>query len=88
MTDKLFKDHTHFRACHERWMEKRNRKQEEPGYKDEWYAEQCGMCKYFAPLSGAFAEDYGVCSNSSSEFDGFVRFEHDGCDVFSESEGW
>ena len=83
MTNKMAEDRSHFKACHERWMEKRNRKQEEPDYKDEWYGEQCGMCEYFIWLSGAFAEDYGTCSNSSSKFDGLVRFEHDGCDVFS-----
>jgi hypothetical protein len=69
-------------------MARRSRKQEADGYKEEWWAEQCGMCRYLIPLSGAFADDYGICSNPRSDFDGLVRFEHDGCDKFSAAEDW
>jgi hypothetical protein len=79
----------HLERCHERWQERRNRKQDDLDYKEEWYSEQCGSCQYFISLTGKFSEDYGVCSNSDSEFDGFVRFEHDGCEKYSEAdEGW
>ena len=33
-------------------------------------------------------EEYGVCSNPSSPFDGTVRFEHDGCSEFAAGEWW
>ena len=75
-----------FKIIHERWMGKRNRKQESESYKDEWYSQQCFMCKYFIYLSGRMGGDYGACSNPRSDYDGCVRFEHDGCDGFTESE--
>jgi hypothetical protein len=78
----------HANECHQRWMLRRNRKADTPGYRDEWYGEQCMFCAYFIPLVGAFADDYGVCSNSLSAFDGIVRFEHDGCSEFIEGEWW
>lgn len=84
----LYRNKQHGEQCHRRWMEKRNRKQGEVGYKDEWYAEQCGRCTYFIPLSGVLQTDYGVCSNSISLFDATVRFEHDGCDGFAEAPSW
>jgi Protein of unknown function (DUF3027) len=78
----LAEDLTHFCACHKRWADRRNRRQEAPGYRDEWYAEQCLFCRYWVPLIGAFADDYGACSNPRSPFDATVRFEHDGCAEF------
>jgi hypothetical protein len=81
-------DKKHFSECHERWMERRNRKTEEDGYKDEWWAEQCFSCKYFIPLSGAFANDYGACSNKKSPFDKQVMFEHDGCEFHQSIEDY
>jgi len=86
---RLYKDERHCDLTHLRWMDRRNRKQEEDGYKDKWQAEQCGGCQFFIPLTGALIEDYGACSNPASPFDGTVMFEHDGCDFFSEAEdGW
>ena len=79
----LSNDIAHFRSCHLRWSQRMNRDTDAPGYKDEWYSEQCLFCRYLIPLSGAFAEDYGACSNEASPFDGKVMFEHDGCDNFS-----
>lgn len=81
-SNQLLHNKQHFDSCHARWMKRRNRKQEDPKYKEEWYAEQCLMCKYFIPLTGVFIEDYGACSNPSSAFDGVIRFEHDGCIEF------
>jgi len=72
----------YFRVTHDRWMDKRNRKQEDSRYKDEWYESQCLRCKYFIPLSGIFKDDYGACSCEKSIYDGHVRFEHDGCESF------
>lgn len=69
-------------------MQLRNRRQEDPAYKDEWYGEQCGICIYFIPLSGALGCDYGACSNSASHFDARVMFEHDGCEQFSSAGDW
>ena len=67
-------------------MQRRNREAESPDYQDEWLDEQCMFCRYYIPLAGAFAEDYGVCSNEHSPFDGIVRLEHDGCSEFAEGE--
>jgi hypothetical protein len=78
----------HLNACHERWMERRNRKTESPEYQDDWLAEQCLFCRYYIPLVGIFMEDYEVCSNANSPSDGLVRFEHDGCVEFSHGEWW
>jgi Protein of unknown function (DUF3027) len=75
-------------SSYERWMARRNRKQESPQYMEEWYEQQCGMCLFWVPLSGALGEDWGACTNPDSPFDGQVRFEHDGCDRFTSAEGW
>lgn len=72
-----------FRATHERWLDRRLRKQEEPDYRDEWWGAQCGACRYWVPLSGIFGDDYGGCTNPNSPRDGCVQFEHDGCDEFA-----
>ncbi len=62
---------------------------DDPAYRDEWYAEQCGGYQYYIPLMGVLTDDWGVCSNPSSPFDGQVMFEHDGCDQFSAAdEAW
>ena len=79
---------THFKECHERWMERRNRIVESPEYLDQWLDEQCMFCQYYIPLTGAFMEDYGACSNALSPLDGTVRFEHDGCTEFAPGEWW
>ncbi len=84
----LVESREHFRACHERWVKLLNRDQDDPAYQDEWYSEQCLACRYYIPLSGAFGEDWGVCSNEESEFDRHVMFEHDGCSGFSRAEEW
>ncbi len=76
----LEEDPKHLDDCHERWMLRRHRVQEAEGYRDEWRRQQCFNCQYFIPLTGVFADDYGVCSNANAEADGLVRFEHDGCD--------
>jgi hypothetical protein len=86
MKQRLPMDAEHRQACHDRWMELRNRRQEEQSYKDEWYAEQCGSCRFFVPLQGLFSADWGGCSNAKSPFDGRVMFEHDGCEFFELSE--
>jgi hypothetical protein len=82
----LVEDKQHARACHERWLKRVNRDLSSPSYKDEWWAEQCLFCRYYIPVVGALAEDWGVCSNQASPFDGIARFEHDGCDHFSEAD--
>jgi DUF3027 family protein len=87
-TDDLSNNSEHFKSVHKRWMARRNRRQESPDYKDDWYAEQCGRCRFWLPLAGEIGSDYGVCSNPKSPFDGLARFEHDGCDVFEDAETW
>jgi hypothetical protein len=69
-------------------MERRNRKQEEPGYLERWWGEQCGMCLYWLPLPEPLGRDFGVCTNAASPFDATVRFEHDGCDEFRAMQEW
>ena len=71
---------------HQRWMARRNRRQEAPDYKEEWWGQRCGHCRYWVPLSGALGSDYGACTNDRSPFDGHVQFEHDGCDEFQPAE--
>jgi hypothetical protein len=73
----------HFNQCHARWRTRLHRDQSPGSYKDEWYAQQCLHCRYFVPLTGAFALDYGACTNPASPCDATVRFEHDGCDEFA-----
>jgi len=48
-----------------------------------------GACRHWLPLAGQRGYDWGACSNERSEFDGIVRFEHDGCQEFDEDpSGW
>ena len=75
-------------ATHQRWVKRLNRDMGDPGYLSEWYAAQCGACRFWAPLSGALGSDYGGCTNEASPFDGTVQFEHDGCDAFLASGEW
>ena len=88
MAKNLRDDKEHANQCHTRWMRRRNRKQEELDYAENWYSEQCGGCIYFIPLMGILSDDYGVCSNPESDFDGIVRFEHDGCGQYAQAEDW
>ncbi len=67
---------------HERWLRLRNRSTGDPGYRDEWFDEQCGGCRFWIALSGEPGLDWGVCAHADSAFDGQVRFEHDGCERF------
>ncbi len=88
MDHELYKSRDHLRTTHERWAGQRNRLVESDGYEDEWYAEQCGSCRYWIPLSGAFGSDYGGCSNPLSPFDKHVMFEHDGCKEHEPAGRW
>jgi len=76
-------DSEHRRATFTRWLGQRNRRQEDPSYRDEWYVAQCGRCGFWVGLTGGWGHDFGACSNARSPSDGMVRFEHDGCDAFS-----
>jgi hypothetical protein len=78
----LRRDPRHLAATHERWLARRNRKQEEPSYRDEWWAQQCGMCRFWIALQPPLGSD------KKSEFDGRVQFEHDGCDHFEQAKEW
>jgi hypothetical protein len=84
----LRRDPRHLAATHERWLARRNRKQEEPSYRDEWWAQQCGMCRFWIALQPPLGSDFGACTNKKSEFDGRVQFEHDGCDHFEQAKEW
>ena len=77
-----------FKTLHERWLKNRNRVQHDASYRDEWWAEQCGKCSFWVPLSGDLGLDYGACTSAGSRFDGTVRFEHDGCDNFESADRW
>jgi hypothetical protein len=70
--------------AHSRWVARRSRRPEDAGYLEQWYWEQCGGCVHWLALAGRLGSDWGVCSCGSSPFDGVVRFEHDGCDLFME----
>ncbi len=70
---------------HQRWAkEPLNRDSGDPGHLESWYFEQCGGCVHWIAVGGPLGNDWGVCSGASSAFDGRVRFEHDGCDEFTE----
>lgn len=72
------------RAVHARWIARGlNRDSSDPGYAEEWYAEQCGGCHWYRTLEGSLGADWGVCSSPTSELDGTIRFEHDGCETFT-----
>jgi hypothetical protein len=79
---------SHREATRRRWLESRNRRQEDAAYRDDWRGQQCGMCEFWVPLAGSWGLDNGACSNPSSPFDGTVRSEHDGCDQFSLGRAW
>lgn len=73
-----------FFKCHDRWAKKISRDLSNPSAPDNWVWEQCAGCLFWVPLSGIFSTDWGVCGNSISEFDGFLRFSHDGCDFYQD----
>lgn len=75
-------------AIHARWVRNRNRRTDDPAYRESWYAEQCGACRFWIPLAGTMGLDYGACANPAPPFDGAIRFEHDGCDGFESSGRW
>jgi hypothetical protein len=79
-------DTRHNEACHHRWQMRRNRSTADAEYRDDWYAQQCGGCRYWVALRGAIGLDYGLCTHAVSGYDGQVRFEHDGCDAFLERD--
>ncbi|MFD6115734.1 DUF3027 domain-containing protein [Streptomyces yangpuensis] len=68
---------------HERWLRLLNRSTGNPGYRDGWFDEQCGGCRFWVALSGELGLDWGACACADSPFDGQVRFEHDGCERFA-----
>jgi hypothetical protein len=76
-------DRRHNDRCHKRWLPRRNRVMEAPGYLDAWSFEQCGACRFWIALRGTLGLDYGACTNPASPFDAQVRFEHDGCEHFA-----
>ncbi|MCX4973710.1 DUF3027 domain-containing protein [Streptomyces sp. NBC_00554] len=76
-------DREHNDACHERWLRAQNRRTHQPDYRDDWFDEQCGGCRFWVALSGELGRDWGVCTRPGSTFDGRARFEHDGCELFA-----
>jgi hypothetical protein len=70
-------------VTHNRWRRRRLRNMDDAAYRDDWYAEQCGGCRFWIALTGVLGGDYGGCANPASVRDGFVQFEHDGCDAFA-----
>ncbi|WP_246212253.1 DUF3027 domain-containing protein [Streptomyces abyssomicinicus] len=67
---------------HERWLRGLNRPTGARDYREEWYDEQCGGCRFWIGLRGQLGRDWGACTHAGSRFDGQVRFEHDGCTSF------
>lgn len=70
------------RDIHERWRADKHRDQDDPEYRDAWYAEQCGACRHWVPLVGPLGADYGACTSARSPCQRRVMFEHDGCVAF------
>jgi hypothetical protein len=88
--DPLVLDDDYARECHQRWIQRMNRRDPSPdaGELEEGVEGQCGMCRFYMPLRGALGTDWGVCSNRSSSRDGTAMFEHDGCDEYSGASEW
>lgn len=76
----------HNRSCGARWNASLNRSTADLDYPEEWYAAQCGGCRFWVALAGDLGRDFGACTHEGSAFDGRVRFEHDGCAVFAVRE--
>ncbi len=75
---------TEFLTVHERWLKKINRDIDAENKPDKWIWNQCETCRHYLRLAGEYGNDWGVCSNLISKFDGQSRFSHDGCDFFEE----
>ena len=43
----------------------------------------CG-CRFFVPLDGSLASDWGACANPSSLRAGLLTWEHQGCREFDQ----
>ena len=84
----LHRDPEHAKTTHARWVQLQSRVIGSDDYLDEWYDQQCGICRWWLPIAGVFGEDYGVCSNPASAFDARARFEHDGCDEHDSAGEW
>jgi hypothetical protein len=52
------------------------------GYQDAWYAQQCGGCANYVPLTGPLGDDWGACRSPLSPMDARLVFEHVGCGAF------
>jgi len=65
-----------------------NRDPGAPGAPDDWAWNQCGNCRFWIPLTGAWGLDWGACSNPDAPFDAQVRFEHDGCGHHQPAGKW
>lgn len=81
-------DSEEMNKIHERWVARRNRDPDRDDYREEWFREQCGACRFWFPLAGEMGLDYGACANVRSPFDGRVQFEHDGCGHFESAGMW
>ena len=46
-----------------------------------------GGCRFFVPLHGDLAFDWGICANPKSPRAGLLTFEHQGCAKFEAEEG-
>jgi DUF3027 family protein len=77
----LVDDPGHAAECHERWLRRSDYLERGPRWRGE-----CLWCRFYIPLAGALADDWGVCSNPASPNDGRVMFEHDGCAEFSPAD--
>jgi hypothetical protein len=87
----LGNDEEHGKETHRRWVHKTNRLElwDTDEWREEWGFQQCGACRYFIHLTGYLINDWGICSNPESEFDGTAMFEHDGCEQFAEArDSW
>jgi hypothetical protein len=51
---------------------------------DDWGPDcSCG-CRWYVPLQGDLAADWGVCTNPESPRAGLLTWEHQGCHQFQE----
>jgi len=84
-------DRAHLDSCHERRIQRRQNLAPDADFDTlppSWFADQCGGCRYFIPMTGLFSSDWGVCSQRTAVKDGQVVFEHDGCDQFEDAGKW
>lgn len=79
-------DKDFIRLTADRWKDRKGFNRVNDQSSGAWKDGECRQCQYYVRLQGSLAKDWGVCMHEWSRFDGEVRFKHDVCRYFSESD--